>query len=69
MTGKSDHIVAELAARIFADLADPQTINRARNGAWKAPFWRHFPMPAYHLLGFRNSLAALALVLPMASPC
>jgi alkylation response protein AidB-like acyl-CoA dehydrogenase len=40
MTGKSDHIVAELAARIFADLADPQTVNRARNGVWKAPFWR-----------------------------
>src|SRR5439155_3034718 len=40
MTGESDHIVAELAARIFADLADPQTINRLDNGAWKAPFWQ-----------------------------
>ena len=36
----SDHIVAETAARIFADLADPQTINRAKDTAWKAPLWR-----------------------------
>ena len=40
MTGESDHIVAEVAARIFADLADPQTINRAKDGGWKQPFWR-----------------------------
>ena len=44
VTGESDHIVAEVAARIFADLADPQTINRAKDGAkdgtWKAPLWR-----------------------------
>ncbi len=39
MAGESDHIVAETAARIFADLADPQTINRAKNDAWKAPLW------------------------------
>jgi acyl-CoA dehydrogenase len=38
--GESDHIVAEVAARIFADLADPQTINRAKDGIWKAPLWR-----------------------------
>ena len=37
---ESDHIVAETAARIFADLADPQTINNARDGAWKEPLWR-----------------------------
>src|SRR5207248_665746 len=30
----------EVAARIFADLADPQAINQAKDGAWKAPFWR-----------------------------
>ncbi|MGH6683775.1 MAG: acyl-CoA dehydrogenase family protein, partial [Pseudolabrys sp.] len=36
---ESDNIVAETAARIFADLADPQTINRARDGSWKAPLW------------------------------
>ena len=40
VTGESDHIVAEAAARIFADLADPQTINQARNGAWRAPLWQ-----------------------------
>ena len=40
MVTESDHIVAETAARIFADLADPQTINRARDGAWKEPLWR-----------------------------
>jgi acyl-CoA dehydrogenase len=44
VTGESDHIVAETAARIFADLADPQTINRAKDGAkdgtWNAPLWR-----------------------------
>ncbi len=33
-------IVAETAARIFADLADPQEINRAKDGAWKAPLWQ-----------------------------
>ena len=39
VTNDSDHIVTESAARIFADLADPQTINRLDDGAWKAPFW------------------------------
>jgi acyl-CoA dehydrogenase len=38
--GEKDHIVVETAARIFADLADPQTVNKAANGAWKEPFWR-----------------------------
>ena len=33
-------IVAETAARIFADLADPQDVTRAKDGAWKAPLWR-----------------------------
>jgi len=40
VTGDSDHIVAETAARIFADHADPQTINRAKDDSWKAPLWR-----------------------------
>ena len=35
MVTESDNIVAETAARIFADLADPQTINRARDDRWK----------------------------------
>jgi acyl-CoA dehydrogenase len=36
----SASIVAETATRIFADLADPQTVNRAKDEAWKAPLWR-----------------------------
>src|SRR5262249_49721845 len=40
MIGEHDHIVAEMAARIFADLADPQTINRLDDGAWKTSVWR-----------------------------
>lgn len=36
---ESDNIVAETAERIFADLADAQTINSSRNGAWKSPLW------------------------------
>jgi acyl-CoA dehydrogenase len=37
---ESDNIVAETATRIFADFADPQTINRARDARWKVPLWR-----------------------------
>jgi acyl-CoA dehydrogenase len=37
---ESQNIVAETAERIFADLADAQTINNDRNGDWKAPLWR-----------------------------
>ena len=40
MADASESIVAETAARIFADLADPQTVNRAKDEAWKAPLWR-----------------------------
>ncbi|HTT47663.1 MAG TPA: acyl-CoA dehydrogenase family protein [Pseudolabrys sp.] len=40
MTTESDHIVAETAARIFADLADPQTINNAHDSGWKNQLWR-----------------------------
>jgi alkylation response protein AidB-like acyl-CoA dehydrogenase len=39
VTNDSNHIVTESAARIFADLADPLTINRLDDGAWKVPFW------------------------------
>ena len=35
----SENIVAETAERIFADLADAQTINRSKDGSWKAPLW------------------------------
>ena len=37
---ESDNIVAETAEKIFADLADAQTINRDSKGAWKAPLWQ-----------------------------
>jgi acyl-CoA dehydrogenase len=37
---ESENIVAETAERIFADLADAQTINSDKNGGWKAPLWQ-----------------------------
>lgn len=37
---ESGSIVADTAARIFADLADPQTLNRAKDASWKAPLWQ-----------------------------
>ena len=36
---ESENIVAETAEKIFADLADAQTINNDKNGGWKAPLW------------------------------
>jgi acyl-CoA dehydrogenase len=37
---ESENIVAETAEKIFADLADPQTVNRDNKGEWKAPLWQ-----------------------------
>ncbi|MBI5261062.1 MAG: acyl-CoA/acyl-ACP dehydrogenase [Bradyrhizobium sp.] len=37
---ESDNIVVETAERIFADLADPQEVNRDNKGDWKAPLWK-----------------------------
>ena len=37
---ESENIVAETAERIFADLADAQTINSDQQGNWKAPLWQ-----------------------------
>src|SRR5689334_20421066 len=37
---ESENIVVETAEKIFADLADAQTINRDKKGDWKAPLWR-----------------------------
>ncbi len=34
-----DNIIRDTTARIFADLADPQTLNAATSPAWKAPLW------------------------------
>jgi acyl-CoA dehydrogenase len=36
---ESENIVAETAERIFADLADAQTINQSLDGGWKEPLW------------------------------
>ncbi|MDA9431381.1 acyl-CoA dehydrogenase family protein [Bradyrhizobium sp. CCBAU 51627] len=37
---ESDNIVVETAEKIFADLADPQTINNDKKGTWRAPLWQ-----------------------------
>lgn len=37
---EAENIVAQTAERIFADLADAQTVNRDTKGGWKAPLWR-----------------------------
>lgn len=37
---ENENIVAETAEKIFADLADAQTINSDKKGAWKAPLWQ-----------------------------
>ena len=37
---ESENIVVATAEKIFADLADAQSINRDKQGAWKAPLWR-----------------------------
>jgi acyl-CoA dehydrogenase len=35
-----ENIVVETAEKIFADLADAQTINHDTKGSWKAPLWQ-----------------------------
>jgi acyl-CoA dehydrogenase len=40
VVSESNNIVAETAVRIFADFADPQTINRAKDASWKEPLWK-----------------------------
>jgi acyl-CoA dehydrogenase len=40
VVAESENIVGETAERIFADLADAQTINRDNKGSWKAPLWQ-----------------------------
>jgi acyl-CoA dehydrogenase len=37
---ESENIVVETAEKIFADLADAQTINHDKKGGWKAPLWQ-----------------------------
>jgi acyl-CoA dehydrogenase len=40
VVAESENIVVQTAERIFADLADPQTINHDRMGGWKPPLWQ-----------------------------
>ena len=40
IVAESENIVAATAERIFADLADAQTINRDSQGDWKLPLWQ-----------------------------
>ena len=35
----SENLIVDTATRIFSDLCDPQTVNRAKDEAWKAPAW------------------------------
>src|SRR3979411_2044420 len=37
---ESENIVAETAEKIFADLADAQTINNDKKESWQAPPWQ-----------------------------
>ena len=37
---EAENIVAQTAERIFADLADAQTINSDKKDGWKAPLWQ-----------------------------
>jgi acyl-CoA dehydrogenase len=37
---EAENIVVETAEKIFADLADAQTINSDKKDSWKAPLWR-----------------------------
>lgn len=36
----NDNIVVATAERIFADLADPQTITHSKDASWRAPLWQ-----------------------------
>ena len=36
----ADRLIADTTARIFADLAEPRTVNAAHDDAWKVEVWR-----------------------------
>jgi acyl-CoA dehydrogenase len=36
----ANNAIAEAAARILADVCDPQTVNRAKSDDWKKPAWK-----------------------------
>ena len=37
----AENIVSDTATRIFADFADPQTVNKARDASWRPVLWQH----------------------------
>ena len=37
---EAQNMITETATRIFADLADAQTINNSKESAWREPLWR-----------------------------
>jgi acyl-CoA dehydrogenase len=40
VVSESGDFVTDTATRIFADLADPQAVNSAKDDGWKAPLWQ-----------------------------
>lgn len=36
----NDSMIVDITTRILRDLADPQTLNNARDEAWRAPLWQ-----------------------------
>ena len=66
---ESENIVAETAEKIFADLADAQTINRDKKGAWKAPLWQALTEAGLPLSWVAKIAAVRALLSPKVSAC
>jgi acyl-CoA dehydrogenase len=64
-----DSIVAETAARIYSDLCDPPTVNRAADEGWKAPAWAALEEAGLTLAWVPESLGGAGAELPTASPC
>src|SRR3981189_1056846 len=55
---ESENIVAETAERIFADLADAQTINNDKEGSWKSPLWQALSEAGFPLSWVREDCGA-----------
>jgi alkylation response protein AidB-like acyl-CoA dehydrogenase len=66
--GERDHIVAETAARILADFADPLTINKAKDDAWKEPLWQALSNAGLPLAWLPDALGGRAQAWRRASP-
>ena len=72
---ESDNIVAETAEKIFADLADPQTVNNDKKDSWQAPLWHALSeagLPLAWVLARRrfpgHDVVEAAVVLPLVLP-